>query len=254
MSDAVIHGNTVYCAGQVAGAAKGGSVTEQTADVLAQIDALLAKCGTSKANILSATIILSNISTFAEMNAVWDAWVDRANPPARATIEARLAELLCAARDAYNSELAMITCSAVTRQMIRRLADATDLPILLVRVVEEDDLPLVRQVLQAQEYWRLKGLRADVVILNEHPVSYLDEMHVQLTELLDTGPWVALHCRDERHHLGRAGSSPCSPSRFSAAKRSSPKPVSCWRAAARPSQGAGAGFPRGGSHRDEPGR
>jgi cyclic beta-1,2-glucan synthetase len=50
-------------------------------------------------------------------------------------------------------------------------------PILLVRVVEENDLPLVRQVLQAQEYWRLKGLRADVVILNEHPVSYLDEMH-----------------------------------------------------------------------------
>jgi cyclic beta-1,2-glucan synthetase len=49
-----------------------------------------------------------------------------------------------------------------------------DLPILLVRVVEEDDLPLVRQVLQAQEYWRLKGLQADVVILNEHPVSYLD--------------------------------------------------------------------------------
>jgi enamine deaminase RidA (YjgF/YER057c/UK114 family) len=91
MSDAVIHGNTVYCAGQVAGAAKGGSVAEQTADVLAQIDALLAKCGTSKAKILSATIILSNISTFAEMNSVWDAWVDRANPPARATIEARLA-------------------------------------------------------------------------------------------------------------------------------------------------------------------
>ena len=46
-----------------------------------------------------------------------------------------------------------------------------DLPILLVRVVEEDDLPLVRQVLQAQEYWRLKGLSADVVILNEHPVE-----------------------------------------------------------------------------------
>ncbi|MFL5522256.1 MAG: glucoamylase family protein, partial [Gemmatimonadales bacterium] len=66
-----------------------------------------------------------------------------------------------------------------------------DLPILLVRVVEENDLPLVRQVLQAQEYWRLKGLRADVVILNEHPVSYLDEMHVQLAELLDTGPWGA---------------------------------------------------------------
>jgi cyclic beta-1,2-glucan synthetase len=66
-----------------------------------------------------------------------------------------------------------------------------DLPILLVRVVEENDIPLVRQVLQAQEYWRLKGLSADIVILNEHPVSYLDEMHVQLAELLDTGPWGA---------------------------------------------------------------
>jgi cyclic beta-1,2-glucan synthetase len=66
-----------------------------------------------------------------------------------------------------------------------------DLPILLVRVVEEDDLPLVREVLQAQEYWRLKGLRADVVILNEHPVGYLDEMHGQLAALLDNGPWRA---------------------------------------------------------------
>ena len=66
-----------------------------------------------------------------------------------------------------------------------------DLPILLVRVVQEDDLPLVREVLQAQEYWRLKGLRADVVILNEHPVSYLDEIHGQLTALLDNGPWRA---------------------------------------------------------------
>jgi cyclic beta-1,2-glucan synthetase len=64
-----------------------------------------------------------------------------------------------------------------------------DLPILLVRVVEEDDLPLVRQILQAQEYWRLKGLSADIVILNEHPVSYLDEMHAALTALLDNGPW-----------------------------------------------------------------
>ena len=74
-----------------------------------------------------------------------------------------------------------------------------DLPILLVRVVEEDDLPLVRQVLQAQEYWRLKGLSADVVILNEHPVSYLDEMHAQLTALLDNGPW-----RTWKHRPGGA--------------------------------------------------
>ena len=64
-----------------------------------------------------------------------------------------------------------------------------DLPILLVRVVGDDDVALVRQVLQAQEYWRLKGLSADVVILNEDPSSYLDEMHAQLTALLDNGPW-----------------------------------------------------------------
>jgi cyclic beta-1,2-glucan synthetase len=74
-----------------------------------------------------------------------------------------------------------------------------DLPILVVRVVEEDDLPLVRQVLQAQEYWRLKGLRADVVIMNEHPVSYLDEMHAALTALLDNGPW-----RTSTHRSGGA--------------------------------------------------
>ena len=66
-----------------------------------------------------------------------------------------------------------------------------DLPILIVRVVEEGDLSLVRQALRAQEYWRLKGLSADVVILNEHPVSYLDEMHEQLEGLLEKGPWAA---------------------------------------------------------------
>ena len=64
-----------------------------------------------------------------------------------------------------------------------------DLPILLVRVIGDDDVGLVRQVLEAQEYWRLKGLSADVVILNEDPSSYLDEIHAQLTALLDTGPW-----------------------------------------------------------------
>ncbi|MEO5763409.1 MAG: glucoamylase family protein [Vicinamibacteria bacterium] len=66
-----------------------------------------------------------------------------------------------------------------------------DLPILLVRVVEQDDVPLVRQALQAQAYWRLKGLLADVVILNEHPASYRDEMHEALTALLQSGPWAA---------------------------------------------------------------
>jgi cyclic beta-1,2-glucan synthetase len=64
-----------------------------------------------------------------------------------------------------------------------------DHPILLVRVVQADDVTLVREVLFAQEYWRLKGLTADVVIMNEQPVSYLDEMHAQLVTLLDDGSW-----------------------------------------------------------------
>jgi cyclic beta-1,2-glucan synthetase len=74
-----------------------------------------------------------------------------------------------------------------------------DLPILLVRVVTDGDVALVRQVLQAQEYWRLKGLSADAVILNEHPVSYLDEVHAQLAALLDDGPW-----RTWKHRPGGA--------------------------------------------------
>ncbi|MEO8274973.1 MAG: glucoamylase family protein [Thermoanaerobaculia bacterium] len=64
-----------------------------------------------------------------------------------------------------------------------------DLPILLLRVLEGDDLGLVRQALQAQEYWRLKGLAADVVLLNDNPTSYLDEMQGHLEALLDSGPW-----------------------------------------------------------------
>ena len=74
-----------------------------------------------------------------------------------------------------------------------------DLPILLVRVIGDADVGLVRQVLQAQEYWRLKGLTADVVILNEDPSSYLDEIHAQLTALLDNGPW-----RTWKHRSGGA--------------------------------------------------
>ncbi|HKQ18621.1 MAG TPA: glucoamylase family protein [Candidatus Eisenbacteria bacterium] len=66
-----------------------------------------------------------------------------------------------------------------------------DNPILLVRVLEGDDLALVRQTLRAQDYWRLKGLVADLVILNEHPVGYRNEMHEHLNVLLEGGPWGA---------------------------------------------------------------
>jgi enamine deaminase RidA (YjgF/YER057c/UK114 family) len=89
MSQAVVHGDIAYLAGQVG--APGESVTEQTRAVLAEVDRLLAACGTSKSRLLTTQIWLSDMATFSEMNAVWDEWVDRANPPARWTGEAKLA-------------------------------------------------------------------------------------------------------------------------------------------------------------------
>lgn len=89
MSQIVIHNDTVYLAGQVG--EPGESVASQTKSVLAQIDELLAKAGTNKSKILQAIIWLADMNDFAEMNKVWDAWVDPQNTPARATGEAKLA-------------------------------------------------------------------------------------------------------------------------------------------------------------------
>jgi enamine deaminase RidA (YjgF/YER057c/UK114 family) len=86
MSQAVIHNQTVYLAGQVASGAKGGTIAEQVKDILARIDTLLAEAKTDKSKILSATIWLTDMSTFPEMNAVWDAWVAPGATPARATV------------------------------------------------------------------------------------------------------------------------------------------------------------------------
>ena len=90
MSQAVIHGDTVYLAGQVADNPV-PSVGKQTKQILRQIDKLLKQAGTSKAKILKANIWLSDIRSFDEMNKVWDGWVAKGNPPARATVEAALA-------------------------------------------------------------------------------------------------------------------------------------------------------------------
>lgn len=91
MSQAVVHGNTVYLAGQVALDAGGESVTAQTRNILDRIDALLAKAGTDKTKLLSASIWLADMADFAEMNAVWDGWVAKDNTPARAAVESKLA-------------------------------------------------------------------------------------------------------------------------------------------------------------------
>jgi enamine deaminase RidA (YjgF/YER057c/UK114 family) len=89
MSQAVIHGETVYLAGQVSSDA--ADVAGQTQAVLDKIDALLARVGAQKARILSATIYLADISTFDAMNEVWKKWVPVGATPARTTVEAKLA-------------------------------------------------------------------------------------------------------------------------------------------------------------------
>ena len=90
MSQAVVHGETVYLAGQVADDPS-VDVAGQTRQILANIDKLLATAGSDKTRILSTTIYLANIGTFAQMNSEWDAWVPSGHTPARATVEAKLA-------------------------------------------------------------------------------------------------------------------------------------------------------------------
>jgi len=91
MSQAVVHNGVVYLAGQVARDANVQSVAGQTRMILGQIDQLLREAGTSKERLLTASIWLSDIKGFAEMNSEWDQWVAPGNTPARATVEAKLA-------------------------------------------------------------------------------------------------------------------------------------------------------------------
>jgi len=91
LSLAVIHGETVYLAGVVAKNLD-NDVTGQTREILGEIDRLLAKCGTSKSRLLTATIWVTDIRNRAPMNEVWTAWVDAKNLPARACVEAKLAD------------------------------------------------------------------------------------------------------------------------------------------------------------------
>ena len=90
MSQAVVHGDTVYVAGLIADDTS-QDVKGQTSQILAKIDALLAQAGTDKSKILSANIWLTDINTWSQMNEAWDAWVSPGNTPARATVEAKLA-------------------------------------------------------------------------------------------------------------------------------------------------------------------
>ena len=88
MSAAVVHGDTVYLSGQVGA---GATVAEQTRDALARVERLLGLAGSDKDSILSVQVWLASMDDFAAMNAVFDAWVDKENQPARACGESRLA-------------------------------------------------------------------------------------------------------------------------------------------------------------------
>jgi enamine deaminase RidA (YjgF/YER057c/UK114 family) len=88
LSQAVKHGDTIYLAGQVA---EGPSVKAQTEAILKKIDAALKHFGSDKTKLLSATVYIADMGTFAEMNAAWDAWAPAGHTPARATVETKLA-------------------------------------------------------------------------------------------------------------------------------------------------------------------
>lgn len=91
MSQAVVHGGFVYIAGQTADNRK-ASLEEQTCQVLDKIEALMKEAGGSKSTLMSVEVFLPNIVDFDAMNKIYDAWIDPANPPSRACIEARLAD------------------------------------------------------------------------------------------------------------------------------------------------------------------
>ncbi|WP_350335974.1 RidA family protein [Coralliovum pocilloporae] len=89
MSKIVIHGETIYLCGQVGTA--GDSVADQTRTILQKVEDLLAQAGSDKYHMLQCVIWLADMADFAEMNAVWDAWVPEGHAPARACGEAKLA-------------------------------------------------------------------------------------------------------------------------------------------------------------------
>lgn len=101
LSEMVVHNGTIYLAGQVASDMT-ADIIGQTQDVLASIDRLLAEAGSDKTKILSAQIFLPDMADFAAMNSVWERWVAPGNPPARATVEAKLAN------PAYKIEILVI--------------------------------------------------------------------------------------------------------------------------------------------------
>ena len=91
MAQAVTYGGAVHISGQVADNRKSG-IAEQTREVLGKIEALLTEAGADKADLVAVSVFLPQIGDFESMNKVYDSWIDAKNPPARACVEARLAD------------------------------------------------------------------------------------------------------------------------------------------------------------------
>ena len=91
LSGAVVHGGLVWLAGQVADDTS-LDVEGQMADILRQIDALLAEAGTDRRHLLQVHIFIQDFADFPGMNRAWDAWIDRNHLPARATVQAKLVD------------------------------------------------------------------------------------------------------------------------------------------------------------------
>jgi cyclic beta-1,2-glucan synthetase len=103
----------------------------------------------------------------------------------------RLASRVFFSDASLRAEGALLAQNTLGQEGLWRFGISGDRPIMLVRVEEGEDLPFVRQILTAHEHWRLKGMSADVVILNEHPAGYREAVHGQLTLLAESGPWGA---------------------------------------------------------------
>ncbi len=122
LADMVVHNGTIYLAGQVADDLT-ADITTQARQVLAQIDRLLAEAGSDKSRILSATIYLPDMGDFAAMNAVWEAWVAPGQPPARATVQARLAAA------GYKIEIQVIAAALISKADHVRPSDPRPLAV-----------------------------------------------------------------------------------------------------------------------------
>ena len=114
LSGAVVHGATVYLAGQIAEDTS-ADARGQTADILRQIDALLAQAGTDKRHLLTAQIFLADMADFAGMNQAWDAWLDPAHKPAPRNRSGRTRGAVLAGRDYRDRRLARAVPGAADR-------------------------------------------------------------------------------------------------------------------------------------------